>query len=55
MLLAIEQVDKYERFTEVHNFRTAQKQPRPAALHPTDIGWNPNEGRTATGEALLAR
>ncbi len=43
-LLAIEQVDKTEQFTEIYDFRNAPKQPR-TALQPTDIGWNPNDGK----------
>ncbi|CAF0800167.1 unnamed protein product [Rotaria sordida] len=39
-LLAIEQHDKTERFTELFDFRTAPKQAR-ATLQPTDIAWNP--------------
>jgi len=43
-LLTIEQVDKNEQFTEIYDFRTAPRQSR-AALQPTDIGWNPNDGK----------
>jgi hypothetical protein len=45
-LLSIEQVDKNEQFTELYDFRNAPRQSR-AALQPTDIGWNPNDGKNS--------
>lgn len=45
-LLAIEPNDQHEQFIEVHDFRNASRQSR-AALQPTDIGWNPMEGKTS--------
>jgi hypothetical protein len=42
--LGIEQIDKTEQFTEIYDFRNAPRQSR-AALQPTDIGWNPNDGK----------
>ncbi|CAF2622572.1 unnamed protein product [Rotaria sp. Silwood2] len=41
-LIAIEQCDEIERFTELHDFRNASRQGR-APVQPTDIGWNPND------------
>jgi hypothetical protein len=43
-LLAIDQIDKNEQFSEIYDFRNAPRQSR-AALQPTDIGWNPNDGK----------
>jgi WD40 repeat protein len=43
-LLSIEQDDKNEYFAEIYDFRNAPRQSR-AALQPTDIGWNPNDGK----------
>lgn len=51
-MIAIDQTDKTEKFIELHDFRNAPRQTR-SALQPTDIGWNPNDGKKSTKKFYL--